>query len=84
MTRQWWLISGLWLSVTCGAIVGVFFVPDDQAWPLFATLMAGSIALVSLSHVLRASVQNAVREQIYVAAGSFFILVIATVLTVML
>ncbi len=82
MTRQWWLISSLWLAVAFGAAGGVFFLPDDQAWPLFATLMAGSIALVSLSHVLRASVQNAVREQIYVAAGAFFILGIATALTV--
>lgn len=78
MSRQWVLMVSIWLGVALAATLALLLLDDSAAWTSFSALLAGSIATVSLVHVLRASVENAVREQIYVAAGSFAILAIAT------
>ena len=81
MSKQWSLIVSIWLGVAVAATVALFALEDSAAWTAFSALLAGSIAVVSLLHVLKGSIAGAVREQVYVAAGSFLILAVATALT---
>ena len=81
MSKQWSLILAIWIGVALAAFAAAFTLDDASAWTAFSALLAGAIATVSLVHVLRGSVSGAVREQVYVAAGSFLILSIATLLT---
>lgn len=83
MSKQWTLIFAIWTGVAVTAGVSAITLDDTAAWATFSALLAGAIAIVSLVHVLRGSVAGAVREQVYVAAGSFLILAFATVLTLL-
>lgn len=84
MSKQWSLIVAIWVGVALAATAAAIALEDTSAWTTFSALLAGAIATVSLVHVLRGSVSGAVREQVYVAAGSFLILSIATVLTLVI
>lgn len=83
MSKQWNLILAIWIGVAMAAFLATTFLDDASAWTTFSALLAGAIATVSLVHVLRGSIVGAVREQVYVAAGSFLILSLATVLTLL-
>ena len=83
MSKQWTLILTIWAGVALAALISTITLDDSAAWTTFSALLAGAIAIVSLVHVLRGSVTGAVREQVYVAAGSFLILAFATVLTLL-
>lgn len=81
MGKQWALIVTIWSGVALAATVTLLTLDDSTSWTTYSALLAGSIAAVSLVHVLRGSINGAVREQVYVAAGSFLILAIASLLT---
>lgn len=81
MGKQWALIVTIWSGVALAATVTLLTLDDSTSWTTYSALLAGSIAAVSLVHVLRSSISGAVREQVYVAAGSFLILAIASLLT---
>lgn len=84
MSKQWTLIVTIWVGVAIAALAAAFTLEDSAAWTTFSALLAGAIAVVSLIHVLRGSVSGAVREQVYVAAGSFLVLSLATLLTLVI
>lgn len=78
MQKQWLQISAVWLSVLVMASYAAITLTQDQALLVFSLLAAGSVAVVSLEHLIRASVAQTVRQMVYVSSGSFVILAIAT------
>lgn len=66
------------LSLVCAA-VAAFTLEPSQAFAWFGAILAGSMALVSILHLVKAAVQGFVKELIYVAGGSYLILAIASV-----
>lgn len=76
--RAWVQIISIWFVV---AIVTAWVTvtanrEDALAW--YGTILAGSIATVSLIHLVRASATGIVKELIYVAGGSYLILTLAS------
>lgn len=66
------------LSLVCAA-VAAFTLEPGQAFAWFGAILAGSMALVSILHLVKAAVQGFVKELIYVAGGSYLILAIVSV-----
>jgi hypothetical protein len=78
VSKQWFQIVAIWLGV---AVVGIFSVLNLQAqdiYLVFAALAGASIAIVSIEHLISAKAKDTVRQQVYVAAGSFAILGVLT------
>lgn len=71
-------ISAVWLSVLVMASYSAVALSQQQALLVFSMLAAGSVAVVSLEHLIRSSVAQTVRQMVYVASGSFLILAVAT------
>lgn len=78
MTKNWGQIVSIWVIVAGLAIwaINTQSVLTAPAW--FGTILAGSVALVSLYHLFRAQPQGIVRKLVYVGGGSYLILAIAT------
>ena len=60
------------------AVVAIVTQSQSTAPAWFGTILAGSVALVSLIHLFRASPEGFVRKLIYVGGGSYLILAVAT------
>ncbi|MFM6980479.1 MAG: hypothetical protein ACKOWE_03655 [Micrococcales bacterium] len=76
---QWLRILSIWaLSLVCAAIAA-FTLEPAQAFAWFGAILAGSMALVSMFHLVKAAVDGFVKELIYVAGGSYLILAIASI-----
>lgn len=84
MTKQWLQISAIWLGVAVLAGYAVFQFDDATAFGTFSALAGGSIALVSLEHLISARAKDTVRQQIYAASGSVAILGAATLAVLVL
>jgi uncharacterized protein YjaG (DUF416 family) len=54
-------------------------IPAIDRFPIFGMLAAGSLALVSLQHLVVSRPSETVRQMVYVSTGSLGIIVIATV-----
>ena len=65
-----------------GSLALVFWEGESR-YLAFATLAAASIALVSIEHLISSSSKDTVRQQIYVSAGSFSILGLLTLVTLL-
>lgn len=63
--------------IICTGVV-TFGAERSQALAWYGTILAGSIAAVSLIHLIKASATGIVKELIYVAGGSYLILTIAS------
>ena len=83
MSKQWFQIISIWVVVFALGIGSFLLLEGDAVYTAFATLAAGSIALVSIEHLISAKAKDTVRQQVYVAAGSFAILAILTVITLL-
>jgi hypothetical protein len=59
-------------------IVSVLNLGSPEIYTVFAGLAGASIALVSIEHLVSAKAKDTVRQQVYVAAGSFGILSMLT------
>lgn len=78
MSKQWFQIVAIWLGVAVVGIVSVLNLKSPEIYTVFAALAGASIALVSIEHLVSAKAKDTVRQQVYVAAGSFGILSMLT------
>jgi len=65
--------------VTILAFVAIQNLESEQAFVWFGAILAGSIASVSIAHLVRAAPQGFVRELIYAGGGSYLILAVASI-----
>ena len=65
--------------MTILALVAIQNLESEQAFVWFGAILAGSIASVSLAHLVRAAPQGFVRELIYAGGGSYLILAVASI-----
>lgn len=79
MNARWALITLIWLCTAAGAVLTIGYIPREQALEWFGALLAGSVAFVSLVHLIKARPAGFVQELIYVGGGSYLILAIASV-----
>lgn len=75
----WTRISLIWLATGLSALWAVFYLDQESAFAWFGAELAGSMALVSIFHLIKASPQGFVRELIYVAGGSYLILALTSI-----
>lgn len=54
MNARWILILLIWLSTAVGAVLTIGFIPREQALEWFGALLAGSVAFVTLIHLIKA------------------------------
>ena len=73
----------VWLLVAVLAIFATIRLAAADRFPIFGMLAAGSLALVSLQHLVVARPSETVRQMVYVATGSLGIIVIATAFTLL-
>jgi zinc transporter ZupT len=78
VSKQWFQIVAIWLGVAVVGIVSVLNLKSPEIYTVFAGLAGASIALVSIEHLVSAKAKDTVRQQVYVAAGSFGILSMLT------
>jgi predicted membrane channel-forming protein YqfA (hemolysin III family) len=79
MNARWLLISVIWLLTAIGAVLTIALIPREHALEWFGALLAGSVASVSLVHLLKARPAGFVQELIYVGGGAYLILALASV-----
>jgi predicted membrane channel-forming protein YqfA (hemolysin III family) len=77
--QNWFEIITIWCLVLIGAIAVSLNFDETHIFAAFATVLAGSLALVSLIQLFRAEPAGFVRRLVYVGGGSYLILVLATV-----
>ena len=65
------------------AVVAIIGIPAEERFPIFGMLAAGSLAMVSLQHLVVARPSETVRQMVYVATGSLGIIVLATAFTLL-
>jgi len=73
MKQGWSEIIAIW-AVVAFATVGITFLDRQVALVWAGAILAGSLAVVSLSHLFKEDVDGFVRKLIYVAGGSFLML----------
>lgn len=73
----------VWLLVAVLALFATLTLAASDRFPIFGMLAAGSLALVSLQHLVVARPSETVRQMVYVATGSLGIIVIATAFTLL-
>lgn len=78
MGKHWGQIISIWLIVAVLAIWAIETQSKLTAPAWFGTILASSVALVSLYHLFRAKPEGIVRKLVYVGGGSYLILAIAT------
>lgn len=74
MITRWIMISVIWLLVIILATTAIVNQDTESALAWFGAILAGSVAAVSVVHLVRARPQGFVRELIYVAGGSYLIM----------
>jgi len=79
MDARWFPIWALWGATAILAVVTVTVAPAEHAFAWFGAILTGSVATVSLIHLIKASPAGFVRELIYVGGGSYLILAVASV-----
>lgn len=78
MTKQWGQIISIWLIVAVLAVWAILTQSQSTAPAWFGTILAGSVALVSIYHLFIAKPEGIVRKLVYVGGGSYLILALAT------
>ena len=79
MYARWFLVGFLWFSTLLCAVLTIAFSSNSQALEWFGAILAGSVAAVSLVHLIKASPAGFVQELIWVGGGSYLILAIASI-----
>ena len=78
VSKQWFQIIAIWVGVALAGVFSVLNLGVPEIYTVFSGLAAASIAIVSIEHLISAKTKDTVRQQIYVAAGSFAILGVLT------
>jgi hypothetical protein len=81
MTKQWLQMSLIWLGVLVSAMASYLYLEGEARFAVFSAIAASAIAVVSLEHLISSKSKDTVRQQVYVSAGTIFLLVIFTVLS---
>ena len=76
--RAWVQIISIWFVVAIVTAWVTVTANREAALAWYGAILAGSIATVSLIHLVRASATGIVKELIYVAGGSYLILTLAS------
>jgi hypothetical protein len=79
MRARWFLVIALWVSTAVCALLAIQFAPVGQAFAWFGAILAGSVATVSLVHLIKAAPTGFVRELVYVGGGSYLILALTSI-----
>ena len=79
MNQRWATIYSLWAATIVAAIVTISLVQGEAAFAWFGAIVAGSVATVSLIHLIKAAPSGFVRELIYVGGGSYLILALFSI-----
>jgi hypothetical protein len=79
VSKQWFQIVAIWVVVAVVGVWSLITLPTTETFLVFGGLAGASIALVSIEHLISAKTKDTVRQQVYVAAGSFAILGVLTV-----
>lgn len=77
MKNAWLPIVSLWALVALGAFLVILTMDRGEAIRGFGVLAAGSLALVSLVHLVTSHTKGIVERLIYVAGGTYAILALA-------
>jgi hypothetical protein len=80
VSKQWVQIILIWVGVLISGLLTLSLVDPERTYTYFSAIAAASIALVSIEHLISAKTKDTVRQQVYVAAGSFAILGLLTLL----
>lgn len=79
MRARWLLVISLWVSTAVCALLAIQYAPAGQSFAWFGAILAGSVATVSLVHLIKASPTGFVRELVYVGGGSYLILALTSI-----
>lgn len=78
MSKSWIRVAVIWLVVSLLALAAIQSDESEQAFVWFGAILAGSIASVSIAHLIKAAPAGFVRELIYAGGGSYLILALAS------
>ena len=78
MSKSWLRIFAIWVVVSLVALAVIQNFESEQAFLWFGAILAGSIASVSIAHLIKAAPAGFVRELIYAGGGSYLILAMAS------
>lgn len=71
-------VIAIWIVVAVFALAAIQSFESEQAFIWFGAILAGSIASVSIAHLIKAAPAGFVRELIYAGGGSYLILALAS------
>ncbi|MEO0061289.1 MAG: hypothetical protein RL343_907 [Actinomycetota bacterium] len=75
----WLRIGVIWAATLIASVVIALTQDRAHAFAWYGAILAGSMALVSVAHLIKSSIDGFVRELIYVAGGSYLILALTSV-----
>jgi hypothetical protein len=81
MTKQWLQISLIWVGVLVAGLASFTYLNGEMRFAAFSAIAASAIAIVSLEHLVSSKSKDTVRQQVYVSAGTIFILGLFTALS---
>lgn len=81
VSKQWFQIVAIWVGVLVTGILALLWLQGDSRYSAFGAIAASAIAVVSLEHLISSKSKDTVRQQVYVSAGTLFILGLLTLVT---
>ena len=81
MSKQWVQITVIWAIVAASGLAALLLLSGETRLTAFGAIAAASIALVSLEHLMSSKSKDTVRQQVYVTAGTLFLLGLFTLIS---
>ena len=81
MSKQWVQITVIWAMVVASGLAALLLLRGETRLTAFGAIAAASIALVSLEHLMSSKSKDTVRQQVYVTAGTLFLLGLFTLIS---
>jgi hypothetical protein len=78
VSKSWVRVIAIWVVVALLALAAIQNLEYEEAFVWFGAILAGSIASVSIAHLVKAAPAGFVRELIYAGGGSYLILALAS------
>jgi hypothetical protein len=78
VSKSWVRVIAIWVVVSLLALAAIQNLAYEEAFVWFGAILAGSIASVSIAHLVKAAPAGFVRELIYAGGGSYLILALAS------
>lgn len=83
MLKQWIPVVIILLAVATVSVWATVSIDATERFAVFGMLAAGSLAAVSVQHLLSARAPETVRQMVYASAGSLAIMLVATGFTLL-